>query len=97
MCVSGVGPCLVLCDDDLRPLRPAILYGIDTRASAEIELLTAELGADAILERRARCSRARRSGPKLEWVRRNEPEVFARATHWYGSNSTSRPSSPAST
>ena len=37
MCVSGVGPCLVLCDDDLRPLRPAILYGIDTRATAEID------------------------------------------------------------
>lgn len=31
VCGSGVGPCLVLCDDDLRPLRPAILYGIDTR------------------------------------------------------------------
>ena len=44
MCVSGVGPCLVLCDDDLRPLRPAILYGIDTRAAAEIAALTAELG-----------------------------------------------------
>src|SRR4029078_11478750 len=27
MCVSVVGPCLVLCDDALRPLRPAILYG----------------------------------------------------------------------
>ncbi len=38
MCVSGVGPCLVLCDDDLRPLRPAILYGVDTRATAEIAL-----------------------------------------------------------
>ena len=29
-------PCLVLCDADLTPLRPAILYGIDTRATAEI-------------------------------------------------------------
>ena len=28
MCVSGLGPRLVLCDADLRPLRPAILYGI---------------------------------------------------------------------
>src|SRR5689334_4669541 len=36
LCVSGVGPCLVLCDADLRPLRPAILYGVDTRATAEI-------------------------------------------------------------
>ncbi len=26
-------------------------------------------------------------GPKLEWVRRHEPEVFERATGWYGSNS----------
>jgi xylulokinase len=36
MCVSGVGPCLVLCDQNLTPLRPAILYGIDTRAIDEI-------------------------------------------------------------
>src|SRR5258705_8239944 len=53
MCVSGVGPCLVLCDDELRPLRPAILYGVDTRATAEIASLTDELGEDAILERAA--------------------------------------------
>jgi xylulokinase len=26
-------------------------------------------------------------GPKIEWVRRHEPEVFDRATGWYGSNS----------
>jgi len=45
MCVSGVGPCLVLCDEDLHPVRPAILYGIDTRASAEIELLARPLPA----------------------------------------------------
>jgi xylulokinase len=31
VCVDGVGPSLVLCDADLAPLRPAILYGIDTR------------------------------------------------------------------
>ena len=87
MCVSGVGPCLVLCDDTMRPLRPAILYGIDTRASAEIELLTAELGADAIFEQAGTVLSSQAVGPKLEWVRRNEPEVFAKATHWYGSNS----------
>ena len=26
-------------------------------------------------------------GPKLEWVRRHEPEVFEGATGWFGSNS----------
>ncbi len=87
ICVSGVGPCLVLCDETLRPLRPAIMYGVDTRASAEIELLTAELGADAILERAGTVLSSQAVGPKLEWVRRNEPEVFASATRWYGSNS----------
>jgi xylulokinase len=87
LCVSGVGPCLVLCDEALRPLRPAILYGIDTRASAEIELLTEELGAGAILDRAGTVLSSQAVGPKLEWVRLHEPEVFARATRWYGSNS----------
>jgi xylulokinase len=87
MCVSGVGPCLVLCDDALTPLRKAILYGVDTRASAEIDSLTAEFGADAILERAGTLLSSQAVGPKLEWVRRHEPRVFERATGWYGSNS----------
>ena len=87
MCVSGVGPCLVLCDADLNPLRPAILYGIDTRATAEIELLTEELGTDAILDRAGTTLSSQAVGPKLEWVYRHEPEVFAKAAGWYGSNS----------
>lgn len=87
MCVSGVGPCLVLCDDDLRPLRPAILYGVDTRAKAEIRSLTEEFGADAILRRAGTLLSSQAVGPKLEWVRRLEPEIFERASGWYGSNS----------
>jgi xylulokinase len=87
VCISGVGPCLVLCDETLQPLRPAVLYGVDTRASAEIDLLTKELGADAILERAGTLLSSQAVGPKLEWVRRHEPEVFSRATRWYGSNS----------
>ena len=87
MCVSGVGPCLVLCDAELRPLRPAILYGIDSRAEAEIDLLTAELGEDAILDRAGTLLSSQAVGPKLEWVFRHERDVFERATGWYGSNS----------
>jgi len=44
--VSGVGPCLLLCDGDGAPVRPAILYGIDMRATAEIAELTDRYGAD---------------------------------------------------
>lgn len=87
VCVSGVGPCLVLCDDSLTPLRPAILYGVDTRASAEIDSLTAEFGAEEILDLAGTLLSSQAVGPKLEWVRRHEPEVFERATGWYGSNS----------
>ncbi|WP_319449672.1 MULTISPECIES: FGGY-family carbohydrate kinase [unclassified Mycobacterium] len=87
MCVSGVGPCLVLCDDDLRPLRAAILYGVDTRAAAEIDSLTTELGEQNILDRAGTLLSSQAVGPKLEWVRRHEPDVFDRATGWYGSNS----------
>jgi len=87
LCVSGVGPCLVLCDDDLRPLRPAILYGIDTRATAEIDLLTEEFGEQKMLDRAGTLLSSQAVGPKLEWVYRNEPEVFERATGFYGSNS----------
>jgi xylulokinase len=87
MCVSGAGPCLVLCDSDLRPLRPAIMYGIDTRATVEIESLTAELGEENIFEQAGTRLSSQAVGPKLEWVRNNEPEVFERARGWYGSNS----------
>lgn len=87
VCVSGLGPCLVLCDKDLRPLRPAILYGIDTRAVAEIDSLTAEFGEQNILERGGSLLTSQAVGPKLEWVRNHEPEVFADAKMWFSSSS----------
>jgi xylulokinase len=87
VCVSGLGPCLVLCDKDLRPLRPAILYGIDGRAVAEIDSLTAEFSEQSILERGGSVLTSQAIGPKLEWVRNHEPEVFADARTWFGSNS----------
>lgn len=87
VCVSGLGPCLVLCDEDLRPLRPAILYGIDTRAVAEIDSLTAEFGEQDILERGGSLLSSQAVGPKLEWIRNHEPEVFADARMWFSSNS----------
>lgn len=87
VCVSGVGPCLVLCDDELRPLRPAILYGIDTRATAEISSLTDELGAEQIFDQAGTLLSSQAVGPKLEWVHRHEPDVFERARGFYGSNS----------
>ncbi|MFP5021969.1 FGGY-family carbohydrate kinase [Pseudonocardia phyllosphaerae] len=76
--VSGIGPTLLPADADGRPLRPAILYGVDTRASAEIEELTAELGADEILARAGTALSSQAVGPKWRWLARHEPEVYER-------------------
>lgn len=87
VCVSGVGPCLVLCDEEDRPVRPAILYGIDMRATAEIEELTERFGAEEILQRGGTPLSTQAVGPKALWVQRNEPQAWARATRWYNSSS----------
>lgn len=87
VCVSGMGPCLVLTGEDLVPLRPAILYGVDMRAHAEIEELEREFGADAIFGSGGSQLSSQAIGPKIRWVERNEPDVFAAATRFFSLNS----------
>lgn len=87
LCVSGVGPCLLLCDGAGVPVRPAILYGIDMRATAEIDELTARYGAEAILERGGTALTTQAVGPKALWVQRHEPDAWRRAARWYNSSS----------
>ena len=79
---SGIGPCVLPVDADVNPLGPGILYGIDTRASAQIERLDAELGRDAILERTGNALTSQSAGPKVAWLRDERPEAFAAAA-WF--------------
>ncbi|MGI9157005.1 MAG: FGGY-family carbohydrate kinase [Marmoricola sp.] len=82
--VSGMGPCLLLTDADDVPLRPAILYGVDTRATDQIRVLTDELGGDAVIMARCGSTLSTQAvGPKLRWVAEEEPEVFARARRMF--------------
>lgn len=78
VCVSGIGPCLLAADANGDPLRPAILYGIDTRATREIAEQEARFGADATLARGGSLLTTQAIGPKLAWIRRNEPDVWAK-------------------
>lgn len=87
VCVSGVGPCLLLCDRRGNPVRPAILYGIDMRATAEIAELTERYGGDHIVARGGSALSSQAVGPKMLWVRRREPEAWSRAERWYNSSS----------
>lgn len=79
--VSGIGPCFCPADGAGRPLRPAILYGLDTRAAAEIADLDAALGRDAILRRTGSVLTSQAVGPKLLWFRRHEAELFAQTRY----------------
>ena len=78
LAVSGIGPCLLPADGSGRPLRPAILYGVDTRAGAEIAELTGELGAEEILRRGGTPLSSQAVGPKIRWLARHEPAVWER-------------------
>ena len=76
LCVSGIGPCLLVADKDGKPLRPAILYGIDTRATQEIAEIDERYGAENILARGGSPLTSQAVGPKLLWLQHHEPEVW---------------------
>ena len=80
---SGIGPCVLPVDERLTPLGPGILYGIDTRASAQIERLSGELGATAILERTGNALTSQSAGPKVAWLREERPDAFAAAAMFH--------------
>ncbi|MEO6199559.1 MAG: FGGY-family carbohydrate kinase [Cryobacterium sp.] len=86
--VSGMGPCVLLTDADGSPLRPAILYGVDTRATEQIAALTATLGGDeAVMARTGSALSTQAVGPKLAWLAEHEPDTFARAERLFMPNS----------
>lgn len=81
--LSGMGPCVLLTDEQNRPVRPAILYGVDTRSVAQIRRLERELGADEILQRCGSALSSQAAGAKIAWIADEEPELFARARRLY--------------
>lgn len=85
--VSGIGPCLLPAAADGTPLRPAILYGVDTRAVAEIKEMTGRYGAEAILERGGSPLTSQAVGPKLAWLRKHEPGVWASTDRFFMASS----------
>lgn len=72
---GGMGPCVLVTDVEGQPLRPAILYGVDTRATVGIGELAARLGAPEVLERKGSALTAQAVGPKLAWLAQYEPDV----------------------
>ena len=78
--VSAIGSCLLPVDAAGRPLRPGILYGIDTRASEEIAWLDEHFGPDPMFDLGGMALTSQAIGPKILWLKRHEPDVYAAAT-----------------
>ncbi|RIE15873.1 FGGY-family carbohydrate kinase [Candidatus Cryosericum septentrionale] len=85
--VSGIGPCVVPCNAADEPLRPAILYGVDSRAEEETAELTELLGDSEIFARCGSSLSSQALGPKLLWLKKNEPDVWRSMRRWYMASS----------
>jgi xylulokinase len=79
---SAIGSCVLPIDEKGNPLRPGILYGIDTRASQEIEYLEDKLGKSQIFAKSGSHLSSQASGPKVLWIRNHEPEIYEKA-RWF--------------
>jgi xylulokinase len=76
---SAIGPCMLPVDGDGEALCNAVLYGVDTRAGAEIAELDAAVGPARVLERCGNALTSQSVGPKILWLKRNRPDIFRRA------------------
>ncbi|WP_166997251.1 FGGY-family carbohydrate kinase [Paramicrobacterium fandaimingii] len=79
---SAIGPCVLPVDAELNPLRPAILYGVDTRADEQIADFERRIGRDEIFRRSGNTLTSQSAGPKVAWIVENEPAI-AEAARWY--------------
>ena len=75
---SAIGPCMLPVDAAGAPLMNGVLYGVDTRAAAEIEELNRRIGAQVVLDRCGNALTSQSVGPKILWLRRTHPEMFDR-------------------
>jgi len=75
---SALGADCVPVDENCNPLRKAILYGIDARATSEMEWLTEYYGEEQIKEWYGRPLCSSDVMPKILWIKNNEPEVYAK-------------------
>ena len=88
---SGVDPSEIACvgasalgtdclpvDENCEPLRPAILYGIDSRASQEADWLTEHYGSERVRKLFGHPICSGDTATKILWIRNHEPEIFAR-------------------
>ncbi len=75
--VGGQMHGLVVLDENDEVIRPAILWN-DGRTGEETDYLNAEIGKDKLSQWTGNIAFAGFTAPKLLWMKKNEPEKFAR-------------------
>jgi xylulokinase len=82
--VSGMVPVLILLDGCGKVLRPSIQQN-DARSFEEIAEFRRRVNEEDVLQRTGSAVTQQSIGPKLLWLRRNEPAAMDRAAHLMGS------------
>lgn len=85
VCVSGLGPCLLPADHAGVPLRKAISYGIDTRATQQINGLYGKYDRARIEGPSGHPLTSQSVGPKMLWLRDHEPECWEQTRTFFTS------------
>lgn len=79
--IAAVGSDVLGCDclpvdENCKPLRKAILYGIDARASEEIKYLSEYFGEERVKELFGHPLCSDDIAPKILWIKNHEPEIY---------------------
>jgi xylulokinase len=82
--VTGMVPAVVPLDDRGNPLRHAILQN-DARAHREVAELAVALDGSDLVTLTGSALTQQSVAPTLAWLRRHEPDVYARTAHYTGS------------
>jgi xylulokinase len=84
---SALGADCLPVDENCRPLRKAILYGIDSRAEKEMAYLADYYGSEKVNQIYGRPLCSSDVAPKILWIKNNEPEVYKRTAKFLTSTS----------
>jgi xylulokinase len=84
---SALGADCLPVDENCRPLRKAILYGIDSRAEKEMAYLAEYFGPEKVNQIYGRPLCSSDVAPKILWIKNNEPEVYKKTAKFLTSTS----------
>jgi xylulokinase len=76
---SAIGPCMLPVDESGEALMNAVLYGVDSRAHAEVDALTAEIGESRLLDLCGNTLTSQSIGPKILWLKHARAEIYGKA------------------